>query len=232
MKYLILILACLIAGDVRISAQDTLIKKEKSFSWNLQARAESLPYAPFPAQTIGPKPVIIGILNAKWKHVVNLSYWESFDPFGNEGGGDYHGLFTTLNPFGKKNKTFFLKNAHFFDFRFNGNYTSVLGVQVKVWKFSFLPLQQVFAKRAPRQILMTTFNHKGFTFSNWVIRENEELSGLIGAGWRTPQWPLSEKLNFSADILYNRKLFGKFGEKDVVSIGVTFSPELKFKKKK
>ena len=84
---------------MRISAQDTL--KKKNLKVDFAVRAEYLPYAPFPAQTIGPKPVVIGIVNAKWKHVANLSYWESFDPFGNEGGGDYHGLFSTLNVFGK-----------------------------------------------------------------------------------------------------------------------------------
>lgn len=148
MKYIIFALMCFVISAV--SAQDSLIsKKEKSFSWDLQLRAESLPYAPFPAQTIGPNPVMIGILNAKWKHVANFSYWESVDLFG-KSGGDYRGLFTTINPFGKKNKTFFLKNAHFFDLTFERKYISIIGAKVVIGKFSTSPLVQSFYGRAPR----------------------------------------------------------------------------------
>lgn len=222
-RYIIAIL-CIITSAV--CAQDSLLKKEKSFSWDVAGRIESRPYGPLSAQTLSKEPVVIGIVNLKWKHIANFSYWESVDPLGKTS-GDYHGLFTTLNPFGKKNKTVFLKNAHFFDYKFQGNYTSIMAVQVKVWKLSLQPMWQVFGQRSPRQMVMTSFSEKGFTFTNWVIRQDEKYSTLLGVRWSAPQIPLSQKLTCALDVVYNRRLSGDFGSKDVFTMGVTFSPDLK-----
>lgn len=223
-RYIIALL-CVITSA--INAQDTiLLKKEKNFSWSAEARIEARPYAPLSAQTLSKEPVIIGIVNAKWKHVANFSYWASVDPLGKTG-GDYHGLFTTLNPFGKKNKTVFLKSAHFFDYKFKGNYTSIMAVQVKVWKISFQPMWQVFGQRKPRQMFMSTFSEKSFKLSNWFIRENEKVSCLVGLGWEPKAFMLSERLALTVNLTYNRRLFGEFGSEDVFSTGFTFSPDFK-----
>lgn len=203
-----------------VKGQDSL-KKEKSLKIDFALRAESLPYGPLGAQTIGPNPVVIGIINAKWKHVVSISYWESIDMFGKTG-GDYHGIFTTINPFGKKNKIFFVKNAHFFDLSFEKKYVSLTGFQIKVGQFSISPLVQTFAEKAPRQILITSFSHKSFSFTNWIIRDNKDISSVLGIGWKSPDWKISKDLKFSTNLVYNRRFVGDFGKKDIVSIGTHF----------
>jgi hypothetical protein len=220
-KYLILI--AFLTTALFTKAQQDSLKKEKAWKVDFAVKMESLPYAPFPAQTIGPNPVVIGIVNAKWKHIAQFSYWESVDLFGKTN-GDYRGLFTTINPFGKKNKTFFLKNAHFFDMTFEKKFISVVGIQVKVGKFSMSPVIQSFPKRSPRQILMSTFFHRSFSLTNWIIREKKgDYSSLVGVSWKSPEWQLSKGPKFSVNVLYNKRVAGSFGTKDIVSIGTHFS---------
>jgi hypothetical protein len=225
MKHVIFALMCFVISAV--SAQDSLtLKKEKNFRWSVEGKIEYNPYAPLSAQTLSEGPVVIAVANAKWKRFASFSYWKSFDFYGKTG-GDYNGLFSDFTIFTKKKTTILLRSAHFFDYRFQGNYISVVGVKLKVGNFSVTPMQQLFGQRKPRQIVMTTFTHKGFGFSNWVIREKGEISTLFGVSWNSGPLTLPGKYDVAINVVYNRRLAGEFGANEVKSIGLMFSPDIK-----
>lgn len=185
-------------------------------------RFESLPYGPLPSRTIGPNPVVIGVINASYGKKFSASYWESVDPFGKTG-GDYHGLFTSFNQPVGKNATVSIKNAHFFDYSFSKKFTSIFGVKVAVGKkvnFSVNPNYQIFHGRKPRYILIEAVDYKSFRLSGWQINELGSYTTVAGIKWSSKVVKMSKHVSYSCDALWNHRLSGKFVDPNTVCFGL------------